>query len=523
MLCARALALGGRSPCDGGMFSYSGHRVGPVSPVPDVLGLLESPNRPGTALRDAVRSVSYAELPLLVRRRAAALARRGVTSGDRVIVIVPNSVASVELYLACLLLGAIWVGINPAAPEAERQRLQALVRPALVVVGEPTDQPSDQRIVELSAVLNDASPPLQDPPPAADLPCAIAFTSGTTGTAKPVVHTRASASLTAAAAATRFRGDDRVGVILPLSIHNVMVVGPMATLLAGATVVMVDQLNARGVARACEREELTMLSALVPTTIYDLVHDDDISPESLRSLRWAGSGGADLSESLRAGFEQKFAVGVLGSYGLTEAGGAVCLEAPGSVHRPGCSGFALPHVRIEVRDELGRELSRGSPGRVYVCPASGGPWAGLFSPPRWVWTEDGVQRRPAAGACLATGDYGSLDADSAVYIHARQAGVIVRGGVNVTAGELETVLGGLDSIREVVVVGEADDRLGERIVAFVEPRPGVTADVEQLRAQARALLSHGKVPDEFVIVQALPRNALGKVLRAELNRSPSSG
>ena len=494
-----------------------------VRPAPDVLELLESSNWSGTALRAEARSVSYAELPLLVRRRAAALAGRGVTRGDRVVVIVPNSVASVELYLACLLLGAIWVGINPTAPEAERRRLCVLVRPALVIVDEPIDRSDDRRLVGLSAILDDVSQPVRDQPPAADLPCAIAFTSGTTGTAKPVVHTRAGASLTAAAAATRFRGDDRVGVILPLSIHNVMTVGPMATLLAGATVVVVPQFNARGVAQACAGEKLTMLSALVPTTVYDLVHDDGIPANSLRSLRWAGSGGADLSESLRAGFEQKFAVGVLGSYGLTEAGGAVCLEVPGSGHRPGCSGFALPHVKIEIRDELGQAMNAGERGRVYVCPASSGPWAGLFSPPRWAWTEDGIQPRPTAGSCLATGDYGSLDTDAGVYIHAREAGVIVRGGVNVTASEIETVLGGLDSIREVVVVGEPDDRLGERIVAFVEPRPGVTADVEQLRAHARALLSHGKAPDEVVIVQTLPRNALGKVLRAKLRRGPIQG
>ena len=494
-----------------------------VRPAPDVLRLLEPSNRSGTAVGDAARSVSHAELPLLVRRRAAALARRGVTPGDRVAVIAPNSVASVELYLACLLLGAIWVGINPAAPEAERQRLCALVRPALVVVDEPVDRSSYAHIVDLFAILNDTSQPWQDQPPAADLPCAIAFTSGTTGTAKPVVHNRAGASLTAAAAATRFRGDDRVGVILPLSIHNVMTVGPMATLLAGATVVVVPQFNARGVAQACAGEKLTMLSALVPTTVYDLVHDDGIPANSLRSLRWAGSGGDDLSESLRSDFEEKFDVSVLGSYGLTEAGGAVCLEEPGAPHRPGCSGFALPHIRIEIRDELGQGVNPGDRGRLYVCPASSGPWAGLFSPPRWTWTEAGIQPRPTAGTCLATGDYGSLDGDGAVYIHARETGVIVRGGVNVTAGEIENVLGGIDSIREVVVIGEADDRLGERIVAFVEPRPGRAVDVEQLRAHARALLPRGKVPDEFVIVQALPRNALGKVLRTEVCRRPNPG
>lgn len=490
-----------------------------MSAAPDVLGIIDASRHSGTAVEDDLRSISHEQLPLLVRRRAAALARRGVSTSDRVVVVAPNSAASIEVYLACLLLGAIWVGINPAAPEAERQRLVALVRPALIVVDDSISWASDPRVVKLSTILDEDCPPWEDPPPALSLPCAIAFTSGTTSTPKAVVQSRAGASLTAAAVATQFRRDDRVGAILPLSIHNVMVVGPMAALLAGITVVVNSRLNARGVADACAQKKLSMLSALVPTTIYDLVHDDSISPASLSSLRCASSGGADLSESIRDEFEKKFSVPVRGSYGLTEAGGAVCLEDLTSKHRPGCSGFALPHAAIEVRDEAGRNVGPGRRGKLYVCAATSGPWKGLFSPPRWLWTEDdGLRPRQIDGACLDTGDYGSIDADGAVYVGAREAGVIVRGGVNVTASEIETVLGGLETVREIAVIGEPDDRLGERIVAFIEPKSGSIADAEHLRAQARALLSHAKVPDDFVIVEALPRNALGKVIRNRLNR-----
>lgn len=486
-----------------------------MTSTPDLLDLLETADRSGVAIHDDSRAVTYAELAPAVRCRAAALAGHGLAAGDRVVVVVANSAAAVEIYLGCLLLGAIWVGVNPAAPQAERQRLCALVRPALVVTDQPAAAPGGYRVVELSEVLDDTAGPWTKPAPPADRPCAIAFTSGTSGSPKPVVQTRAGASLTAAAAATRFRAGDRVGLILPLSIHNVMVVGAMATLLAGATAVVVTGLNARGVARACAEHQLTMLSALVPTTIFDLVHDDGIAPDALRSLRWAGSGGADLSDGLRAAFEDKFGVGVLGSYGLTEAGGVVCMEEPGTPHRPGCSGSALPHTRVEIRDETGQQLGPGQRGRVYVCPASDGPWAGLFSPPSWDWTEAGMRLRPEQ-PCLATGDFGALDGDGRVYIHGREAGMIVRGGVNVTSAEVEAVLAGFDTIREAVVVGEPDERLGERIVAFVEPKAGAAADAAQLTDQARKVLSRSQVPDEFVVVASLPRNALGKVVRAQL-------
>ena len=238
------------------------------------------------------------------RRRCGAAPRHWPATawqpGDRLVVEVVNSAAAVELYLGCLLLGAVWVGVNPAAPQADRQRLCALVRPALVVTDQPAAAPEGYRVVELAEILDDIAGPWTEPAPPVDRPCAVAFTSGTSGSPKPVVQNRVGASLTAAAAATRFHTDDSVGLILPLSIHNVMVVGAMATLLAGATAVVVTGLNARGVARACAEDRLTMLSALVPTTIFDLVHDDGIAPDALRSLRWAGSGGADLSDGLRA-------------------------------------------------------------------------------------------------------------------------------------------------------------------------------------------------------------------------------
>jgi acyl-CoA synthetase (AMP-forming)/AMP-acid ligase II len=114
---------------------------------------------------------------------------------------------------------------------------------------------------------------------------------------------------------------------------------------------------------------------------------------------------------------------------------------------------------------------------------------------------------------LRTGDYGWVDCDGTVFVTGRAADVIVRGGVNVNAAEIETVLGQLPGVRGVAVIGEDDDRLGQRIVAYVETPPDV--DAAELRRRACAVLSHSKVPDEFVVTE-LPRNAMGKVARAQL-------
>lgn len=328
---------------------------------PDVLEVLSpcdaAADPTDVALEDSVRSVTYGSLRGRVVAITDALVRHGVQSGDRVAVALPNSVESVEMFLACAALGAVWVGINPSAPVTEASRQLDLVTPRLVVGSRGVGVES----LIAAEVVHGELPPTPDP----DLPCAIAFTSGTTGPPKAIVHSRSGLSLVAQSmAATTVKSTDRVGVTLPLSILNVMIVGPLTALLAGVTAVVLDRMNARGVASACHERRLTMVRALVPATVYDLVHDDEIAPDSLSSLREAGTGAAGLAESLRGAFETKFGVRLVGSYGLSEAPAAVCFEDAARDRRPGSSGIPLPHVSISVRDPAGRPLPSGAVGEV---------------------------------------------------------------------------------------------------------------------------------------------------------------
>jgi acyl-coenzyme A synthetase/AMP-(fatty) acid ligase len=485
------------------------------------LQLIDRPAGSSIALEDAGHAVPFRDLCGAVRRRAAGLVAAGVSAGDRVVVIAGNSAAAVELYLACALIGAIWVGINPGAPDTERRRQCGLVRPALIVADDPGLAAAGTTVTtpDLLARAGVSVGGFPSTGPSLETPCAIAFTSGTTADPKPVVHSRAAVSLTAAAtAAAHLQPADRVGIILPLSIHNVMIVGPMAALLAGATTVTVAKLNAPGVAAACHTRRLSTLSALVPATIYDLVHDKSIAPTALSSLRSAGAGAANLAEELRTAFESKFGVPLRSSYGMTEAPGVLCLETARAPHVTGGSGRPLPHVVVRARDGRGKVLPPGRQGRLCVYPAADGPFAGMYAPPSWNWSDSGLVRHSVTKKQLATDDFGSVDADGTVRVSARESGLIVRGGVSVNAGELESVLGEMPGVRAAAVTGEPDERLGERIIAFIELADGATASAQTLRSQAQSQLSHGKVPDEFVVVETLPRNAMGKVARSLLIR-----
>ncbi|MGZ5398031.1 MAG: ANL family adenylate-forming protein, partial [Mycobacterium sp.] len=400
------------------------------------------------------------------------------------------------------------------APAAERQRQLDAVGPRLVV----TEQ--DVRVAQTAgqSTIDRAVP---DPAE----PCAIAFTSGTTGTPKAIVHSRAGISLVAASsAATTLRGDDRVGVTLPLSILNVMIVGPLAAFAARATAVLAPPRNATDLAAVVQRCGLTRIRALVPATVYDLVHAPGINPDSLSTLRVAECGASGLAEELRAQFEAKFGLRLTGSYGLSEAPAVVCHEAATSPHIPGASGTPLPHVAVSIRDEHGGELPVATEGEIWIGAAPSGRWADEYRPPLGTWSDGRLHPRSADVKAFPTGDLGYLDDHGALHVTARKSDVIVRGGVNVTATELQTVLATIPGVRDVAVVGRYDRRLGERIVAFVEPTTDGDALTEPwLRERALTLLSRGKVPDAFVVVPALPRNAMGKVATAELAGAAEGG
>jgi malonyl-CoA/methylmalonyl-CoA synthetase len=493
---------------------------------PDILDVLSHDAGASPALEDSQRSVDYSGLASRVGSISALLVERGVRPGDRVVVSLPNSASSVEAFLASAAVGAIWVGVNPAAPQAERARQAELVSPKVVIGTADAYLPRGAESIDVPDTCEPltATPDAQRallPRPDVEMACAIAFSSGTTGTPKAIVHSRAGLSLAAAALAATVRHGDRVGVTLPCSILNVMIVGPCASLLAGATTVLLDRFTARDVAAACHERRLTLVRALVPATVYDMVHDSELSPESLSSLRQAGTGAAGLAESLRGAFEEKFGIRLSGSYGLSEAPAALCCEDTDRPRRAGASGTPLAHVEISIRDPAGVPLPSGVTGEIWVGPARAGPWAHQYRGALGRWLDGELAPEPSDGpdhgeSGLATGDIGFTDDEGSLHVVGRAADVITRGGVTVTATELEAIIGAFVGVREVAVIGRPHDRLGEQIIAFVESQAGLTLDPAVVRREAATVLSHGKVPDQVILLDALPRNVMGKVARAEL-------
>jgi acyl-CoA synthetase (AMP-forming)/AMP-acid ligase II len=465
------------------------------------------------AFADHTRKISFADLRTEVEHGACVLRASGVRGGDVVAVSLPNSVDAAVLFLAVLRAGAVWVGIDPRTPADTRNQVVSDYGATYVDAAE-----WDTLRKRIPADSTSELPPITDP----DLPAAVAFTSGTTGAPKTVVHTRTDISLTAMAYSSVQPQTLRVGVCLSLSILNLQVLGTCAGIFSGTTTVVLRRMDARSVADAVWRYRLQKVRALVPATVYDLVHDDTISADALRSLTDAGCGAAALPESVQTAFEVKFGVPIVGSYGLTEAPAAVAAEDSSRPRVPGSSGRALPHVRIEVLDEHGARVPAGVDGMIWISPRTDGPFADLYRRVGWRWSDGAFHRVVDHDRSLRTGDIGRFDGDANLTVVGRESDIIVRGGTNISAAELERVFANLPEVVGVGVVGIPDERLGQRVFVVVEPSAefaaiDARADLtDRLETFAKDSFIPGKGPDWVIVVDSLPRNNMGKVARAEL-------
>ncbi|HEX5267113.1 MAG TPA: AMP-binding protein [Acidimicrobiales bacterium] len=521
-------------------------RLRPPALVGEVLApaLAAGPDREAVVTRAG--RWTYRGLDTLAAAAAGALAELGVRAGDRVAAALPNEIDVVVAFHGAMRLGAIWVGVNRALAPPEKsyilsdsgsslllcdaataEQLNPMVaglpdlrRTVVISPGEATgDWPA-----ALSAHQGAAGSPGSDGGRAhdPDAPAALAYTSGTTGHPKGAVHSQRGLLLPGAVlTATRGYGPElRKGDCLPLTILNLLVLSTLLVAQAGGCTVVMDRIDAGGVAEWIERERVTTWNG-PPALLYSLVHDDSIRPEALASLEDVWVGGADCPEHLRAAFAEKFGVRVNGTYGLTEAPTVVTIDrlVPATApdpHRPGASGIPLPHLDVRIEGEDGSALPAGETGEICLAPATSGPWAGAYRPPAGYWQRPDASAELLRGGVVHTGDVGYVDADGYLAVRDRRNQTILRGGANVYPAEVERVLSALPGVAACAVFGIPDERLGQRVVAAVEPVPGAALAAEELGAACAAELARYKVPERFAFVERFGRNSMGKIDRRRL-------
>jgi malonyl-CoA/methylmalonyl-CoA synthetase len=465
---------------------------------------------------------TYQKLGDRVERFAAALGAWGLRPGDRVALFLGNSPDFLAAYLGTHLAGGVVVPVNTQYRRVELRHIfddagvrlcftDGQQRPELErVCG---DVPDLESVIEvgpqLENFLSGAGEREPGLPEGEDL-AVIAFTSGTTGRSKGamLVHRNLIANAEAVCRAWRWTAEDTLLLALPLfHVHGLMV-GAHGTFFTGASAELHRSFDAARVYDALLEGRVTMFFG-VPTMYARLLREAEVRAGRPRPLRLYVSGSAPLSPQAFEEFERLFGERILERYGMTET--IMNLTNPyDGERRPGTVGRPFPGQEARVVDIKTREpVPAGEVGEIEVR----GPhvFAGYWN--RLDATEESFDEN----GWFRTGDLGSVSGDGYFTISGRSKELIISGGYNVYPREVEEVVEGCPGVAEVAVVGLPDPEFGERVVAaVVRDDPGLTA--EKVVDFCREDLAGYKKPRQVVFVDALPRNALGKVLKHEVRK-----
>ncbi|OBC12623.1 AMP-dependent synthetase [Mycobacterium sp. 852013-50091_SCH5140682] len=465
----------------------------------------------GRAVSDGRDNVTNAKLLDRVRGAADQLRDVGIGVGDVVAVKLPNRIEFVIALFASWRLGAAVTPINPSLTgiEVNRQLDDSGARVLL------TDQNPTTNVGVVNLLVGDlpTRPRSESAPPHEDSSALalLIYTSGTTGRPKGVMldHANLDAMTDMGLQALQIGPSDRSLLILPLFHVNGIVVSVLTPLLAGASVVIADRFHPATFFDIVERERPTFFSA-VPT-IYTLLaaQPDDVRPDT-SSVRFAICGAAPASADLLNRFESRFGFPLVEGYGLSEGTCASTINPIAGERRAGTVGKPFPGQQIRIIDQTGADVPPGTDGEVLIA----GPnvMRGYLGCPA-------DTARTVVGGWLHTGDIGHLDADGYLTLAGRSKDMIIRGGENIYPTEIEDVLVSNPTVLEAAVIGAPDEKWGEIVVAYVQPRPAATIDPTALQDLCATKLARYKRPAAIIVVDEIPKNPVGKTDKKSLRAS----
>lgn len=444
----------------------------------------------------------------------------GVQAGDRIVVQVDKSAAAVVLYLGCIRSGVVFVPLNAAYTEAELAYFLSDVEPAMVVASPgyagATVPFSGTRHL-LDNALDRAPWNLCEPN---DMVCrvfphdpaAILYTSGTTGRSKGAVltHRNLSSNALVLHEAWRWQEGDVLLHALPIYHAHGLFVALHGALLNGSTVIFHEKFDAAAVVDALPQATVFMG---VPTFYTRLLDEARFDARVCESMRIFISGSAPLLESTFLDFEARTGHRILERYGMTEAVMVTSNPYDGP-RKPGTVGRPLPDISVRITTDGGRLALRGEPGMLQIK----GP--NLFSG-YWRNPEKTAQDHTADGYFIS-GDIAVEDEDGFIRIVGREKDLIISGGFNIYPKEIELAIDALPGVAESAVIGVPHPDFGEGVVALVVAERDADLDPAELRQTLSLMLAPFKRPKAIIVIDQLPRNAMGKVQKAELRNTYAS-
>ncbi|MBB4577581.1 malonyl-CoA synthase [Rhizobium lentis] len=450
-------------------------------------------------------------------RIANVLRKFGVGAGDRVAAQVEKSAEALMLYLACVRTGAVYLPLNTAYTASELEYFVADAAPKLVVVApeaaerlqvvvsragarlETLGEKAEGTLFEFVADHADNFVDADRKPE--DL-AAILYTSGTTGRSKGAMltHDNLLSNALALQAEWHFNNTDRLIHALPLFHAHGLFVAANLTLLSGASMYLLRKFDVDQIFAVLPRATVIMG---VPTFYTRLLQDERLTKEATQHMRVFISGSAPLLVDTHRAFFERTGQDILERYGMTET--IMITSNPYKGARvPGSVGYALSGVSVRVTDpDTGLSLRAGEPGMVEVR----GPnvFKGYWNMP------EKTKEEFRSDGFFITGDIGMMEADGRLTIVGRNKDLIISGGYNVYPKEIEQKIDGIEGVVESAVIGLPHPDFGEAVTAVVVTETSANVSEAAIAASVGARLARFKHPKRVILIEDLPRNAMGKV------------
>lgn len=480
-------------------------------------------------------STTFAQLEDEIERCAAGLAELGIGKGDTFGIVMRNCPEFVILSFALSRLGAVAVPVNFLEKadriafifnDAEvkgcltskdflrtiREAKESVPTLKHIFLRDPGgDEPALETIYR-HPLAETAGPEVAPE----DLVLLI-YTAGTTGLPKGVMLTQRNllSSVESCLLAFDLTAKDRVMCVLPMFHSFAWTTNVVLPLRLGAMTVIIESLlPIQPALKQLWKHKVTLVCCI--PQVYSALVQHIHGPKAfllrlLNPLDMAISGAAPLPAAVQMKFEKTFGTALLEGYGLTEAAPAVSVNPRYGTHKPGTVGLPLPGIDVKITDDDEQELETLEIGE--VCARGDNIMAGYYKRP------EETKEAFTADGWLKTGDLGFLDSDGYLTLVDRKKDLIIAKGLNIYPQEVELALAAHPAVAEVAVVGIRDESGDESVRAFVVLEPESSVKPKELIAFARPSLASYKVPRDVVIVDELPKNALGKVLKRELRET----
>ena len=477
------------------------------------------------------QTVSWGAFDQRINKIANLLLSMGVSKGDNIAIISPNSIPYAELFMGILRAGACVTPLSTmASPDALQKMLTDCGARAIFVAAQylelvdgfiadldlarfaiDFDHPAFQSYGAAVDGASDSDPEIQ-----IEMSDAfnLIYSSGTTGTPKGILHNHWMRSAQMDRVSPNGY-DDNARTLLSTPLYsNTTIVSFLPTLYGGSTVYLMPKFDARGYLEIVHREKITH-TMLVPVQYKRIMDVPDFDTFDLSSMQVKFSTSAPLRAEVKADVLARFPGKLLEYYGLTEGGGVTVLnsaEHPDKLHTV---GQPAPGNEIRLIDETGAEVPKGTVGE--ICGRGPTMMAGYFG--RDDLTADYIWRDAAGNVFFRSGDMGRFDEDGFLILSDRKKDMIISGGLNIYADDLELVLLADPDVTDAAVIGVPSDAWGETPYGLVVLREGATRSGDDICADANAKLGKSQRLSAVELRDELPRSSIGKILKKEL-RAP---